>query len=120
MIRTFVGLGSSYRVLPCTQGGGDSMLYSLIWGCTVRPLQSEEGKCVAWAGCSEPLLVIPSALWGISAGAIMNTEIVDDEDEENSITSFCLMNLILYIVSQAMRVILSSLEANVDSGVLVC
>lgn len=79
---------------------------------------------MAWAGCSEPLLVIPSALWGISAGAIMNTDIVDDEDEEtrsvsrhrteSSIMLIGRMNLILYIVSQAMRVILPSLQANVD------
>ena len=130
MIWTFVGLGSLYRVLPCTQGGGDSMLYSFIWGCTVRPLQSDDGKCAGWAGCSEPLLVIPWALWGISAGAIINTEIVDDDDEEtrsvsrhrieSSIMLIGKMNLILYIESQAMRVILPSLEANVDPGVLVC
>ena len=86
---------------------------------------------MAWTGCSEPLLVIPWALWGISAGAIMNTElIVDDEDEEtrsvirnmmeSSIMLIGKMNLILYIESQAMRVILPSLEANVDPGVLVC
>ena len=130
MIWTFVGLGSSYRVVPCMQGGGDSMLYSFIWGCTMRPFQSDEGKCVAWTGCSEPLLVIPWALWGISAGAIINTEIVDDDDEEtrsvsrhrieSSIMLIGKMNLILYIESQAMRVILPSLEANVDPGVLVC
>ena len=138
MIWTFVGLGSLYRMLPCTQGGGDSMLYSFIWGCTVRPLQSDDGKCAGWAGCSEPLLVIPWALWGISAGAIMNTEIVDDDEEETRSVSRHMMleqkagmvssimligkrNLILYTESQALSVILPSLETeNVHPGVLVC
>ena len=60
----------------------------------------------------------------------MSTEIVDDEDEETrsvnrhrmefSIMLIGKMNLILYTESQAMRVILPSLEANVDPGVLVC
>ena len=79
------------------------MLYRFIWGCTVRPLQSEEGKCVVWAGCSEPLFFMLWALRGISAGAIMSTEIVDDEEDEtrsvsrtSSITLIGRMNLFGY------------------------
>ena len=36
----------------------------------------------AWAGCCEALFIMPWALRGISAGAMMSTEILDDVDDE--------------------------------------
>ena len=56
--------------------------------------------------CSEPLFVMPWALRGISAGAIMSTEIVNDEEDEtrsvsrtSSIMLIGRMYFILHIVS---------------------
>ena len=63
------------------------MLYSIIWGCTVRPLQSDEMNWACWVAPSKPLVIMTWALRGIIVGAIRNIKIVEDDEEENSSVS---------------------------------
>ena len=67
------------------------MLYSIIWGCTVRPLQSDEMNWACWVAPSKPLVIMTWALRGIIVGAIRNIKIVEDEEEENSSVSSHIM-----------------------------
>ena len=78
---------------------------------------------MAWAGCCEALSVMPWALRGISAGAMMSTEIVGDVDDDakspsrmSSIMLIGSMYFILYITSQRMWVTSLRVEAGVDPG----
>ena len=109
-------------MLPWTQSGGASILKSFIFGCTVRPLQSAEGKWVAWAGCCEPLFVMPWALRGISAGAMMSTEIVGDVDDEakspSRMSSIMLIGRMYFSLYMSQKRWVTSLrvEVSVDPG----
>ena len=78
---------------------------------------------MAWAGGCEALFGIPWALRGISAGAMMSTEILDDEDDEakspsrmSSIMLMGRMYLSLYIMSQKRWVTSLRVVVSVDPG----
>ena len=47
------------------------------------PWQSDDMNWASWVVPLEPLVTMPWALRGISAGAIRSTVMVEDDDEEN-------------------------------------